>query len=208
MPDLTRLHRIIVLAYKMQPEDEAQLRADIYAQHGREWRQALAEEAARVGVTRPAQGPRGQREVTYFRTLAEQDARSITNTYNADLEREIVRLYDTNPRGNRNYYISNLERWYDRRSAWKDRQIALMNRQNARSYAKVRFYEENNMRGGSYYYEGPAPVSDECKFRMAQGVVSQDFVDGHPTPAHINCPHEWAAASVPAPQTVRELWIG
>lgn len=205
--DLTRLQKIIRLGYGMTDGDERELARLIERQRADAWKTALEEEAAKVGVRRKANAPR-MGDLQELRNLSQRDAASVVQTYNRDLEREIRRLYDANPRGNRQYYMSNLERWHDQRAAWKNRQIALYSQKTARHYAQQRFRDENGAYGQTYVFSGPAPVCDDCAEQFAAGEVDQRHVDENPTPLHPNCPHEWDAAgfrlSVPADQ----LWTG
>src|SRR3990172_5408923 len=188
--ELTRLQRVMRLAYMMQPEDEAALAAQIERQRSTAWVTALEEEARKVNVRARANAPR-LGDLQYLRGLSQQDAASIVNTYNRDLEKQIRALFTENRRGNRQFYISRLEQWYDKRAAWKDRQIALMNEKSARYYATQRFREMNLIGRATYVFSGPAPACDDCIAEFAAGHVDREHVDEHPAPLHPNCPHEW-----------------
>lgn len=204
--ELTRLQRIIRLGYAMQPEDEKALAGQLLSQRSTAWRGAIEDEARRLGVKRPVGPPRGV-DLDDLRRMSLEDARSIVRTYNADLQSEIQRLYAANPRGNRQYYISNLERWHAKRSEWKNRQIALQTNKTARYAAQQRFKELNRITT-QYRFTGPAPVCDDCAAQFAAGVVDQKHVDRNSTPLHPNCPHEWAMVAPRAGVPLDELWIG
>lgn len=205
--DLTRLQRIIRLAYEMQSEDRDELEDTITKQRAAAWRDAIEDEARKVGVSRSARGPSGQ-DLRELREMSRADAQSIYETYNRDLEREIRRLFDANPRGNRNYYIKNLEEWAERRASWKNRQIALMNNKTARYHAQQRFWDLNGARKRRYRFDGPAPVCDDCADMFAAGEVDQRFVDQNPTPLHPNCPHEWKSVGFKLNVAPEDVWMG
>jgi len=195
------------LAYMMQPEDEAALAAQIERQRSTAWVTALEEEARKVGVRARANAPR-LGDLQYLRGLSQQDAASIVNTYNRDLEKQIRALFTENRRGNRQFYISRLEAWYSKRAAWKDRQIALMNEKTARAYATQRFREMNLIGRATYRFEGPAPVCPDCADMFSMGEVEQQVVDTNPAPIHVNCPHSWAATKYQLGVSRGDLWVG
>lgn len=205
--ELSRLQRIMRLAYEMQSEDEAALAAQIERQRARAWMNALEEEARKVGVRARANAPRFE-DLQYLRDLSRRDADSIVNTYNRDLEKQIRALFTENRRGNRQFYSSRLEAWYQKRAAWKDRQIALMNEKTARYYAQQRFRDMNLIGKGTYMFAGPAPVCDDCIDEFAAGEVEQQHVDEHPAPLHPNCPHEWQGTKYQLGVARRDVWVG
>lgn len=203
---LSKLQAIMRLAYAMRSDEEAVLARDIERQRVQAWTQAIREEAQKLGIRQAVPFPRGE-ALDLIRRQSIEDAHSIRNTYNADLEREIQRLYSANARGNRQYYISNIERWHRDRAVWKNRQIALMNNKTARYWAQQAFTEANKLRT-DYRFVGPAPVCDDCAAMFAAGVVVQDFVDQNPTPLHPNCPHEWATVGARLGVPVSQVWLG
>lgn len=205
--DLTRLQRIMRLAYSMQPEDEAQLAAQIERQRSRAWMTALEEEARKVNVRARANAPRRD-DLQYLRELSRSDAASIARTYNRELEKQIRDLFAENPRGNRQFYASRLEAWYGKRASWKDRQIALMNEKSARAYATQRFRDMNLIGRATYRFVGPAPVCPDCADMFSKGVVEQQFVDTNPAPLHPNCPHEWTGTKYQLGVSRQDVWVG
>lgn len=205
--EFTKLQRIIRLGFEMQTEDRDELAQSILKQRAAAWRGAIEEEARKVGITRSARGPSGA-DLNELRRMSIDDAQSIFKTYNADLEREIARLFAANPRGNRNYYISNLETWAQNRAAWKNRQISIMNNKTARHHAQQRFWDMNGARERFYRFDGPAPVCDDCAEMFAAGEVDQRFVDQNPTPLHPNCPHEWKSVGFKLNVAKSDVWMG
>jgi hypothetical protein len=209
MPDtpLTRLQRIIRLAYDMRDDEEAQLARSIYDQRARAWVEQVREEAAKVGIRRAIPFPSGA-DADALRRASIEDAHSIRATYQRDLEREIARLYEANPRGNRQYYISNIERWHAQRAQWKDRQIALYNQKTAAFWAQQAFTMRNRIREPHYLFGGPAPVCEDCQAQFAAGEVDQAHVDANPTPLHPNCPHAWNITRFKLGVPREQAWVG
>src|SRR5690606_3911196 len=130
---------------------------------------ALREEALRAGYT-GAVNPPSRGDLAWLRAEARQDAASITRTWNRDAERQLRRLYEANPRGNRHYYARHMEEWAAARDIWKNKQIAVTTEQKARSYAQERFRQENGLRGDAYVMVGPPPVCGVCVGYFAAGV--------------------------------------
>lgn len=204
----SNLLRIMGLLYKQTVEDQQVIFDQLLEQRKTAWRSTIQREARQYGYTGPAEGPRYQ-DLDYIKDLCRQDAQSIVNTWNRDVERHLRQLFEVNPRGNRYYYAKHMEAWASERAAWKNRQIATQTEYTVVGYAKERFAQENGLRGALYTFDGPPAVCGECVGLFAEGVVDQAFVDAHPTPVHIGCPHTWKRikGSVPSPY-VRDLWVG
>lgn len=204
---LSKLQAVMRLAYSMRADEEAVLARNIQRQREAAWVEQIRAEARAVGAKVNVPFPRGE-VLDALRRQSIQDAQSIRRTFNRDLEREIRRLYAANPRGNRHYYISNIERWHERRSRWKDRQIALASDKSARHFASQEFQAANNIREPRYRFDGPAPACDDCGAMFAAGEVDQDFVDRNPAPLHPNCPHFWTRVAGRVGVSQDQLWVG
>lgn len=203
---LSRLKRRLSVAFEFAPPDVETLTQSIYNQRAQAWRDALTECASKVGSRARGVGPFGvDRQV--LMDMSRDDAISIRETFNRDLEREIERLYTANPEGDRAYYIERLTVWADKRAEYKDRQIALMNNKTARHYAQQRFIDMNKV-STRYRFVGPAPVCPDCGHHMAAGVVGQKYVDKHPAPVHPNCPHSWTMVGAKPGVDKDKLWVG
>jgi hypothetical protein len=202
----SQLIQTITLLYGMQSDDIDTLADQLLAQRAVEWQRAIEQELRRYGCDKPAQSPVGADALELFR-LSEQDARGIATTYNRQLEAQVQRLYDANPRGNRNYYFSQLEQWATKRNAYKSQQIALNTAATTRQYAQQRFREENNIQG-KFLFSGPAPVCMECTQLKAMGLVTLEVVNRYPSPRHPNCPHEWTPARVRGGIDCEAAWAG
>lgn len=209
MPDpvrLERLQRRLAVAFEIALPDEQTLTESIYHQRTEAWRDALSEYARQGGSKAKGQGPFGI-DRQYLMDVSRDDAASIRQTFNRELNNEIARLYNANPDGDRQYYITNLTGWADKRADYKDRQIALMNQKTARHYAQQRFRDMNKAQS-QYRFIGPAPVCDDCAAQFAAGIVDQKHVDGNPAPLHPNCPHEWAMVDVVMGVSPDAIWVG
>lgn len=202
----TRLLQTIALLYRMESADIVTLTDQLLERRKADWITALSEEARRHDCNQRGQAPRLE-DLKELRAMSAEDAQSIANTWNGDLERQLVKLFEANPRGNRNYYFSNLERWAAERDRWKLPQIAIQTAQTTRWYAQNRFRVMNGLRGGRYIFTGPAPVCKICVREFSQGVVTEQYIQRRPCPRHVGCPHSWTLVR---PQKLRcdRLWVG
>lgn len=204
MPAPTNLQRRLSIAFAL---DEQSLTTTILAQLSETWRATLTSEARAAGSSKVGQGPSGQ-DLSELSKIARRDAASIVQTFQRDLAREIDRVYDQSPTATRTDYIQALTVWADDRAQWKDRQIATMNRGNARSYAQQRFNAENEVGESLYLAEGPPPRERICANIMAAGLVNREFVERNPLPAHIGCPHNYAVQVTRIGVPVNQIWVG
>lgn len=203
----THLLQVIGLLYHWQPDEIQSLAADLLERRQSIWIQVLRVRAQEHGCNKVPISARRE-DLAELRRMSNEDARSIGATWNSDVDREVQRLFNSNPRGNRQYYISNLERYAARRGAWKNLQIGLYTEQSTAFYTNNRFRQMNGLRGQRYIYVGPPPVGEECIRRFAAGVVDEGYVQTHQTPAHPNCPHRYASVNPIQVDDCEELWLG
>ncbi len=203
----SKLVRTIALLYRMESDDIRQLADDLTDARVKAWQQGIQEEARRFGYNVNPPPPDGG-DLRDLRNASLEEARQIANTWNRDVERQIQKLYDANPRGNRNYYFSNLERWSTDRARWKNAQIALNTAQSARDSAKREFWRRNNLiRNSMYIFTGPPPVCEECTRLFAHGLFTYRETLRVKIPVHVGCPHEFELFTRGfVPQS--KLWIG
>lgn len=203
---MSNLLTILALLYQMQTADIQALAAELLERRKSEWRLALTEEARRHGCNnRQGESPR-LGDLDELRRMSLEDARQIAKTWNKDVISQLRALYGNNPRGNRYYYYSNMEVWARARAGWKNPQIALQTAQTTRWYAQNRFRELNSIRP-RYVFSGPPPVCAVCVEEFAAGVVDERYIQRHPCPRHIGCPHEWQsvrAERIPC----EDMWVG
>lgn len=202
-----RLLPRLIAAFKMKASDTAELERDLLELMKKTWVSTLTQEARQYGCNKVGNAPR-LNDLSELKAFAKEDAKSITETWNRDVERQLLRLFQARPRGNRFYYLEGMEVWSSNRDSWKSPQIATQTEQRVRFYAQERFWEENDLKNGRFIYGPPARVvSDECKLRRAAGVVDYEYVKQHPAPAHVGCPHPWvrlADVNIPC----ADMWVG
>jgi hypothetical protein len=204
---LARIRNQLYNALAMDSGDQSALTETLLRQRTVAYQNQVSKQIRLVGCRREAAAPSGQ-QLADLRADSERDAASIVRTFNSDLERNLGRILDNNPDGRRPDIEAAISQYLAERSAWKDRQIAMMTSKTARAYADTQFREQNGIDNQQYYYFGPPPVSDECKSNMAAGIVDVQYVQKHPTPAHINCPHTWQVVATPQVKDCGALWVG
>lgn len=202
LPDEVRRSQVRLLPlmadfFAMKPEDVEQLADDLFTDAQSTWFYTLQEQATLYGCGRSRKQPRlGEQDEQYLKQMCLTDARSIAQTFNQDVVKELNKQFQANPRSNRFAYLERIQAWSTSRYEWKSKQIAIQIIQKTRTYTKQRFADENALEPVGYIYVGPPPVSDICKARTAAGVVSKEYADANPTPAHAGpCIHEWEAAA-------------
>lgn len=203
----TNLHKTLLLLYKMQPEEIAALSDELLAQRKDVWKKTLARRARDYGCPNASPNDPRKGDLTELKSMSDEDAKSIAATWERDLEREIDRLFAANPRGNRNYYIKNLETWARDREQWKGVQIGNVTERSTAFYAETRFRQENDISADRYIYQGPPPVSENCVRRTGAGIVDFNYVRRNPVPNHPNCPHEWVLVTTQR-LLCTTIWVG
>jgi hypothetical protein len=204
MPAPPNLKRRLSIAFAL---DADSLTASILKQRSETWRATLTEDARAAGSGKTGQGPSGG-DLSELSRLSRRDADSIANTFDRELNNQIDRLYDANPTGDRAYYVRELTNWAEQRADYKDRQIANMNRQTARSYAQERFEVMNKVGDALSLFVGPPPREPVCAGHFAAGLVDAQYVAANRTPIHIGCPHSWERQQSVIGVPIEEIWVG
>lgn len=211
MADLSRLLKIIRLLYRMDDNDINDLTAVLLGNRQTEWRQAIQAEALGVGCKGVQAKNASGGDLAKLRDDSRKEARQIAKTWNRDIERQLKKLFDQNPRGNRNYYSKNMTAWMNARASWKNTQIALNTSQTARQYAKEQFWKKNKLTDRArFIFTGPPPTCEDCATLFSMGLVGIDVVQRYPAPRHPNCPHEWEQFTGVGVGLMdcEKLWIG
>lgn len=203
---MSALTDAIYAAYAYDASDTEKLTRQLNERYRATWINGIQDLARMHGCNQYPPTPKGE-DAKYLRSLAERDAESISNTFNRELRNQIERLYAANKKGNRTYYTSNLAKWQAKRDLWKVYQISLATDSNARQYAFTRFYAMNNQIARMFVASGPPAVCKICMRLFAAGLVDYEFTQRNGFPAHINCPHLWAAAA-PVKVECAKLWVG
>lgn len=203
---MSKLTDVIALLYRYTESDTDKLAKQLNERMRAAWVNALSELAKKHGCDRLAGVPKGA-DARKLREDARRDAESVARTYNRELTEEINRLAAANPKGNRQYYISNLNKWQKKRDSHKLYAIGLNTDTNAREYAFQRFYMENAALARRFVAAGPPAVCEKCITIFAAGVVDFAYTQSHPFPQHYLCPH-WYQAVAPAKAECATLWLG
>lgn len=190
----------------MQPSDVQQLEGQLLDRRKAAWISALREEAAKYNCNRMPNPPSGS-DLDELEAMSQEDAQGIADTWNRDVENQVEQINQADKYGSRYYYIDRMEAWANQRDSWKSAQIAIQTEQTTRFYTQDRFRQMNGERGGKYKFVGPPPVCEKCIYFYSLGLVTEAFIQRHPAPVHIGCPHEWEAATI-ADIPCNELWLG
>ncbi len=204
---LRRIRNELIAALSMDSGDEQALTAVLLEQRIDAYMRAIDKQIRLVGCQRQAARPSGE-QLNELQADSARDAKSIVSTFNRDLEKNINRIVADNPDGRRGPIESAIRGYLSTRAQWKDKQIALNTSKTARAYAEEQFRQKNGIADQRYIYSGPPPVSEECQNNMAAGVVNVQYTKEHPTPAHINCPHNWAVVATETVNNCQALWVG
>jgi hypothetical protein len=202
----TRLTQVISLLYSMQGADVAGLTDDLLERRKVAWSTALREQARTHRCSGQPNAPRGK-DLSELKAMSAEDAKSISETWNREVQAQIEKIYAENPRANRFTYAKRLEAWAAERNVWKAPLIALTTEQQVRGYAQSRFNAMNGLRGQRYVFAGPTPTCRRCVTLFGLGIVSQSVVDRHVLPIHPGCPHSWRPIA-PEALDCREIWLG
>lgn len=202
----TRLSKTVALLYRMTDEDTEKLYNELLEARKRSWVSALQTVVQEHGCRQSANAPR-LGDLEYLKSISRQDAKSITNTYNFDVEVQIERIFEQTRTANRFVFFKRLEEWNAKRNGWKLAQISLNTDVTTTAYARQQFYANNGLRGGRWIFTGPSPTCEKCVRLFAAGVVDQAFVDKHPNPQHILCPHQWTPVKSKKLDCT-EVWLG
>ena len=208
-PNVILLPRLVdFFAYKQADIDN--LANELYTQAVTGWKAQMILNAYQVGCSGANVNPPSGGDESYLRGVTRRDAESIAQTWNRDIQRQLIALFNARPRGNRYYYLEEMEKWTAARDGWKSIQIGIQTDQKAASYAQRRFLEENNLTNVKMKYAGPPPVSDICKERTAAGIVDQAYALANPAPGHPGpCIHRYQIVAGGAlGADCATLWLG
>jgi hypothetical protein len=203
---MTRLTDAIIEAYSYDADDIKALAAKLTERRRAGWINELSALAQTHGCGQRAGTPKGA-DARELRQMSQTDAESIARTFNRDMTRTVERLNKSNPRGNRRYYTSNLDKWARARDSWKSLQIGLNTDSTVRQFAQQRFYEMNPQLAQRFAAFGVPPVCKICIRIFAAGVVDFSYTQRNPLPAHIFCPHLYQPVA-PAKAECAKLWLG
>jgi len=193
--------------YAMIPDDVEQLTERLEQQMVVVYRQTIQLQLNLYRCQRLVTGPDAQSQA-WIENKAQADAESIARTYRRELENQIKRIYESNPRSNRFLYMRELDAWATRRNQYKLPSIALNTMTAVRRYATDRFIVENGIKG-KFVLVGPPPVCLICIRIKAKGPMTfeQTQQPRNQLPAHVNCVHQYGQL-IPTAIDCENAWTG
>lgn len=123
-----------------------------------------------------------------LRGRAQFAARSISDTYNAEMHRQIGRIGEDVPTANRNVYLKRLSDFDAARWEKHSPSISVTELQTSRNYAQVDFIYRNGLTGRARV-DPQGAVCPICEGYVAEGWVSVEEGYTWAIPAHPNCCH-------------------
>lgn len=202
----TRLISAIVDVYSMTESDLTALETQIISQLTITYRQTIQKQLTLYACQKPVNDPIDSASQKWIERKARDDVKSIANTWQRELENKVSRLYASNRKGNRYFYMSNLDAWIAQRNSHKIPSISLNTFTAAREYAAQRFRDENGIEG-KYLFAGPPPVCKKCMRLKAKGLVTVEMAKKYGDSQHPNCPHFWQAVTL-GKLDCEESWRG
>lgn len=200
--------KLVFLAMQRDVLDEDAIATELTKVRRRAYEDEITIQLGRAGCS----GRRGNLTagptLTEFKQQSTKDAKSIVNTYNYALAREIARIRKDNPRSNRHVYASRLRKWDVERAELKSQQIAQWTEGTARATG-LREFVDNNGLEGTARLEPRTAVESVCQGWINRGDIPIKEATTNPPPYHQNCPHGWVSQLKRVPRSeCNELWVG
>jgi hypothetical protein len=187
---MTAATEAIISLYSMTDGDILQLQAALFEQLRASWLAQMATLSRQHGAPNATPQLQGA-EYERLQAKALEDARKIAQTYNDDLRRQVNAIYTRNPSAGREEYISILASWGRERGEHKTITIAIATILWAAALGLELFITRNNLQYQLFKAIGGTPVCEKCMRIIAAGVVSYQYTQDNPLPAHVNCAHEY-----------------
>ena len=166
---------------------EQERRGMLTAQRAKAYEQELKIQASRVGCDQYSGSLRIGPEWVALDEQSVNDARSITNTYNRDLARQVAKIRQDVPTANRHVYAKRLRDWNAGRSEWKNKDISQFTGNSARSKAQADFFRNNGIGEGYATLEPRTAVCPVCQGFLNRGEVPIPVAMSNPGPFHVKC---------------------
>jgi hypothetical protein len=217
---MSPVQKMVHLAARASPDDEAAWRSKMLNAYRREFETTLEQEAAAWGCPGRRAGFTDPAVVDFYQAAAARSAASITNTYNYYLALEIFSIAEATPTANRHVYAHRLyyapDAWARRYRREKVPEIAITETYDAIGAAKDRFYRRNAWLNALVVQVEVRPYDTACE-------VCALVVAGNPYPSrealagdaglppyHIKCPHYEAVTGSRqlTGEECAELWLG
>lgn len=204
---LSNIGKLLHLSFRADSVRESEIATVLFKMMRQNYENELTRQAAAVGCDRKGLLGEGQ-ALSDLRRTANENAASITRTYNFDLARAIAHIREENPRANRNYYTKRLYEWESARASWKDKQIGLMTVSTSRNAATSAFVQNNILEGKAYLLPKTA-AEPICAGMVTGNPYPLETVFNLNIPAHVNCVHyiHIEYKKIPKSQCA-DLWLG
>lgn len=186
-----------LLAYFLFPESQVKSLYDsILKAYSAAWQLAIKEQAAKYGCANARVGSPSGASLGQMKEWAKRDAESIEKTYNREAQSQLSKLYDANPLGAVQYYLTGMAEWAMSRQTTKNLTIGINNVQAGYGLGLQDFVVNNQLKT-QFRLVGPAPVCRDCSYLMGLGAVDYDVVMRYGFGLiHPNCPHRWETTKV------------
>jgi hypothetical protein len=204
---MSRVQRLVHLAVRHDAVTTEAIRSELFTARQRSYNDEIAIQTRRAGCT----GGGDLRDKGILRELnqaSKDDAKSISNTYNADLAAAIRSIAADNPRANRNVYVARLRDWEADRAQTKAVSIAQYTESTARAAAFSDFVKLNSIEGTAVLQPEEA-VCPVCEGLVSRGEIPIREASLSPPPFHQNCPHYYVTLPVKIPkEDCESVWRG
>lgn len=186
---LTAVQELVYNAFSVGPGYEDLLAQELFEQASTDFGAAILQEARAAGydlagslkLTDPT-------VLSDLRGRAQFAARSISDTYNAEMHRQIARIAEEVPTANRATYLKRLADWDAARWQKHLPGISATELSTARNYAQVDFIYRNHLTGRARV-DPQSAVCPACEDLVAEGWVSLEEGYTWAVPLHVNCCH-------------------
>lgn len=206
--DLSRVQKLVHLAYRMDAVDQSEYRGTFLRVLRDAYEHEITLQARRVGCPGLQGRVSGGQVLNELNQRAEQTAAGIAATFNRDLVYAIKTIRSEVPTANRHVYANRLGTWEQRRAKWKTPQIAQALEGEARSLAQQHFYRWNNITGTAILTPKTA-VCPVCQGWINRGEIPMPVALNNPPPYHPGCPHIFSMNPNRVPkEECPTLWMG
>lgn len=203
----SRVMALVHLSLRGQVEDTEVLANELFQARKQEFNDAMNDYLAQIGCGGQANLTAGP-ELKAISDQSKKDAKSIMDTFNLDLAKEIQNIKDITPTANANTYALRLKQWDADRSDWKYSQIALWTAMTARDSAFRSFSKNNGLTPEAVLLPSIA-AEPICQGWINRGSVPFEIARKNPSPFHIGCIHFWKPTFLEGDEgDCEDLWRG
>lgn len=184
--DLSDVGKLVHLVMRQDPYSISRVKNELLRDRRRYYEAELTDQARRVGCPGQVGRLTNSNILSELNLESARDATSIVNTYNADLASAIRYIRAETPTANRYVYAKRLGAWEQKRSSWKNNQIAQYTEGSARAKAQQDFHRNNGTFGVAVLLPKRA-ICPICIGWVNRGEVPLNIATNNPGPFHPNC---------------------